>query len=103
VAGPSNSYFRWERIMKKWLMIAVLAVGSLFAFTPTADAHWGYGGYHGGWGGYRGGYYGGYGGGYRGYYGVPYYGGYSYYGPRYYNPGYYGYYRSPGFGVYYGW
>ena len=83
-----------ENIMRKWLMIAVLAVGSLFAITPTADAHWGYGGY-------RGGYYGGY----RGYYSAPHY---HYHRPSY--RGYYGYgspggyyYRAPSYGFYYGW
>jgi len=83
--------------MKSWLMIAVLAVGSLFAVAPaSADAHWGYGGYRGGYySGYRGGYYGN-----HGYYGHSYYRTPGYYGYGY-RPGYY--YRAPSYGYYYNW
>ena len=79
--------------MRNWLIAAVLAVSSLFAFTPTADAHWGYGGY-------RGGYYSGY----RGHYHTPHY----HYTPSYrgYYYGYPGggyYYRAPTYGYHYHW
>jgi hypothetical protein len=85
--------------MKRFMILAALAVGMLTAGNiEQAQARWGYGGrgYYGYRGGYGRGYYGGWRGGYRGYYGRgwgyrPYYG----YGGGWRG----GYVRGPGFGV----